>query len=87
LFQFFYVNLFTTLSLVLININQWPHPFLSFVELFRRHNDLTWQNHNLTKCQITPLWRQKSSARSMERKNECGHYHGTVYTGCYYYWR
>jgi len=40
---------------------------------FWRHDDAIWQNYYLTNCQITSFWRQKCSARSMERANECGH--------------
>jgi len=50
-----------------------PHSFSSSMERAERswrHDDVIWQNPNLANCQITSLWRQNSSARSMELENE-----------------
>lgn len=52
----------------------WPHSFscsMEQTERFWRHEDVIWQNLNLTNCHITPLGHQKSS-RFMKLKNDCG---------------
>jgi len=45
-----------------------------------RHNDAVWQNHNLTNCQITSMWRHIRFARSLRRESECSLCHTNFVT-------